>query len=44
MHDINKSGWWILISIIPIVGWIIYLVFTLSSSVEEGNNYGNQIG
>ena len=39
MHDINKSGWWILIPLVPIVGSIIFLVFTLLPSVNEGNNY-----
>ena len=39
MHDINKSGWWILISLVPIVGGIIFLVFTLLPSVNEGNKY-----
>ena len=39
MHDINKSGWWILISLVPFVGGIIFFVFTLLPSVNEGNNY-----
>ena len=39
MRDINKSGWWILIPLVPIVGSIIFLVFTLLPSVNEGNNY-----
>lgn len=39
MHDINKSGWYLLFSFIPLVGWIIVLVFECQASVEEGNNY-----
>ncbi len=39
LHDINKSGWWVLISLVPFVGGIILLVFMCSPSVEEGNNY-----
>lgn len=39
MHDINKSGWWILIPLVPFVGGIIFLVFTLLPSVNEGNKY-----
>ena len=27
MHDINKSGWWILINLIPVVGNIIFIIF-----------------
>ena len=39
MHDINKSAAWILISLVPVVGWIIYLVFCCTASVDEDNNY-----
>lgn len=27
LHDIGKSGWWILIGLIPIIGWIVLIVF-----------------
>ena len=27
LHDTSRSGWWILIGLIPIVGWIILIVF-----------------
>lgn len=40
MHDINKSGWTILIALIPLVGAIILFIFTLKDSVNEGNQYG----
>ena len=39
LHDINKSGWWQLIALVPFVGWIILLVFLCLPAVEEGNNY-----
>lgn len=39
LHDTNRSGSWILICLIPIVGWIIYLVLLCSASVDEGNMY-----
>ena len=28
LHDTDRSGWWILISLIPVVGSIILFVFT----------------
>ena len=40
LHDINKSGWFYLLVLIPIVGWIIMLVFLCTPSVNENNNYG----
>ena len=39
LHDINKSGWWYLISLVPLVGSIILLVFYCMPAVNEGNNY-----
>jgi len=40
LHDTGKSGWWVLISLIPIIGSIILLVFTCLDSQEGENNYG----
>jgi len=40
MHDTGRSGWWILISLIPCVGWIIFIVF----AAQEGNAGDNQHG
>lgn len=40
LHDTNKSGWFLLIGLIPFVGGIILLVFMCMGSVTEGNNYG----
>lgn len=41
MHDINKSGWYICVALIPLVGWIWYLILTCTASVDEGNNYND---
>ena len=43
MHDINKSGWFIFITLIPLVGGIIYLVWLCTASVDNDNNYGSQV-
>jgi uncharacterized membrane protein YhaH (DUF805 family) len=40
LHDIGKSGWWILLGFIPIVGLIIILVWVCSDSQEGANQYG----
>lgn len=40
LHDIGKSGWWQLIVIIPIIGWIILIVWLASKSYEGVNAYG----
>lgn len=40
LHDTNKSGWFMFISLIPIAGPIIYLVRLCKKSDEGDNDYG----
>jgi uncharacterized membrane protein YhaH (DUF805 family) len=40
LHDINRSGWWILIFIVPIVGFILWLVWFLREGDPGENQYG----
>lgn len=40
LHDTNRSGWWVLISLVPIVGGIILLVFMVLDSDPNSNQYG----
>lgn len=43
LHDVNKSGWFYFISLIPLVGGIILLVFLCTGSVNENNRYGERV-
>ena len=40
MHDIGKSGWFVLINLIPIVGSIIFLILCLKPGESNANAYG----
>ncbi len=40
MHDVGKSGWYILVSAIPLVGVIWYLVLLCTAGEEGTNEYG----
>jgi uncharacterized membrane protein YhaH (DUF805 family) len=40
LHDTNKTGWLMLLVLIPIVGWIILLVFYIQKGTPGGNKYG----
>ena len=40
LHDTNRSGWWLLIALIPIIGAIVLIVFLASDSKPEENQYG----
>ena len=39
LHDTGRSGWWLLISLIPLIGSIILLVFMCQES-QLDNEYG----
>ena len=40
LHDIGKSGWWYLIGLIPLIGWIVLLVFMCRDSDRGPNQFG----
>jgi uncharacterized membrane protein YhaH (DUF805 family) len=40
LHDTGRSGWWLLIGLIPLVGLIVMLVFTVQDSKPGDNEYG----
>jgi len=39
LHDTNRSGWWQLLALIPIVGWIILIVWFASRERPEGARF-----
>lgn len=40
LHDTDRSGWWILIAFVPIVGSLILLVFYVLEGTRGPNQYG----
>ena len=40
LHDTDRSGWWFWISLIPAIGGIVLLVFTLLDGNPGTNQYG----
>ena len=40
LHDTNRTGWWILIGLIPVIGWIVLLIFYLRQGDADTNTYG----
>jgi uncharacterized membrane protein YhaH (DUF805 family) len=40
LHDTDKSGWWLLISLIPLVGIIVLIVFWATEGMPGPNKYG----
>ncbi len=40
LHDTDRSGWWVLIALIPLVGAIVLLVFLILKGNEGDNRFG----
>lgn len=40
LHDISKSGWWIFISLVPLLGAILLIVWFCKPSDAVMNQYG----
>ena len=40
LHDTDRSGWWLLIILVPLIGAIVLLVFDAQDSTPGKNQYG----
>lgn len=40
LHDIGRTGWWLLLAFIPVIGSVVLLVFALLDSQPGANQYG----
>jgi uncharacterized membrane protein YhaH (DUF805 family) len=40
LHDIDKSGWWLLIGFIPIIGWVLVIVWACTKGSLGPNRFG----
>ncbi len=41
LHDTNRSGWWQLLWIVPVIGWIVAIVFLAKEGETGDNEYGS---
>lgn len=41
LHDTDRSGWWWLIGFIPLIGWILLLVWYCTQGTSGDNRYGS---
>lgn len=40
LHDINRTGWWLLLLLLPLVGWLVLLVFYVTEGTRGQNRFG----
>ncbi|MCY4541709.1 MAG: DUF805 domain-containing protein [Rhodobacteraceae bacterium] len=43
LHDINLSGWWALLNLLPFVGYISVLIVCTVPGTEDANRFGNPV-
>ena len=44
LHDSNRSGWWLLVSLVPFLGFIVMIIFLTSAGTSGSNDYGPEPG
>lgn len=42
LHDRDMSGWWYLLVLIPLVGWLILLFFFVQKGTDGPNRFGEE--
>jgi len=40
LHDTDRSGWWLLIGLVPLIGLIVLLVFFIMAGTPGENRHG----
>lgn len=40
LHDTDRSGWWLLLMFVPLIGAIVLLVFTVQDGTRGDNRFG----
>lgn len=40
LHDTSRSGWWMLIGLVPLIGAVVLIVFFVMDSTPGDNEYG----
>ncbi|MEM1048610.1 MAG: DUF805 domain-containing protein [Pseudomonadota bacterium] len=40
LHDIDRSGWWLLIGFVPVLGFLVLLYWYIQPGTDGANQYG----
>ncbi len=40
LHDVGRSGWWLMLYFVPLVGWIVLLIWFCTKGPRGYNSYG----
>ena len=40
LHDINRTGWWLLLWFVLLIGWIVLILWAIERGDKGANKYG----
>ncbi len=40
LHDVDRTGWWLLLWLVPVLGWLILLWWTVQPGTRGPNRFG----
>jgi uncharacterized membrane protein YhaH (DUF805 family) len=40
LHDTDRSGWWLLLGLIPVIGSLVLIFFLVQKGTEGSNRFG----
>ncbi len=40
LHDVDKSGWWLLVGFIPVIGWLLLFIWVCTKGTLGPNRFG----
>ena len=40
LHDLDRSGWWYLILFIPLIGWVVLIIWACMRGTLGANRFG----
>jgi uncharacterized membrane protein YhaH (DUF805 family) len=40
LHDSDRTGWWYLLIFVPLIGWIILLIWYVTKGTDGPNRFG----
>jgi uncharacterized membrane protein YhaH (DUF805 family) len=40
LHDVDRTGWWLLLAFIPVVGLIVLLIWFCTKGTDGSNRFG----
>lgn len=44
LHDLDRSGWWMLLWIVPVIGWIVLFIWFCTRGTSGDNRFGPENG